>query len=69
MLGAFLGLRRFGALLPIYGALGYFIAIHTVLTANPRYLFVATPAAILFTGYALCWIADRINARRGATHK
>lgn len=65
LLGALLGIRRFGALLPVYGALGYFIAIHTVLTANPRYLFVATPAAILFTGYALCWIADRIGARRG----
>lgn len=53
--GAFRG-RFFWQALPLYGALGYFYALHSFLTAIPRYLF---PTAALWLIFASVVLAGR----------
>ncbi len=53
LIGLLIGLRQFWPRLPAYGTLLYFVALHTILTANPRYLFPAEPIWWLFAAYAL----------------
>ncbi|MBO9309235.1 MAG: glycosyltransferase family 39 protein [Chloroflexi bacterium] len=48
--------RMFGQALPLYGALGYFYALHSILTAIPRYLF---PTAALWLIFASTVLAER----------
>jgi len=54
------GLRRWRALWPLYAALLYFLGVHTLLSAIPRYLFPAEPLWWLFAGAAV----DRLWAWR-----
>jgi 4-amino-4-deoxy-L-arabinose transferase-like glycosyltransferase len=53
VIGFVLALRQLGLRLVIYGVLGYFLAVHTVLTAVPRYLLPIEPIWILFTAFAV----------------
>jgi 4-amino-4-deoxy-L-arabinose transferase-like glycosyltransferase len=58
-LGLLLGALRwriFWQVLPLYGALGYFYALHSLLTAIPRYLF---PTAALWLIFASAVLAGR----------
>ena len=54
------GLRRWRDLWPLYAALLYFLGVHTLLSAIPRYLFPAEPLWWLFAGAAV----DRLWAWR-----
>jgi hypothetical protein len=63
LIGLLLGLRSFGARLLLYGTLAYFLALHTVLTAIPRYLFPIEPIWWLFAAFALATLAARLHTR------
>jgi len=52
--------RRWRALLPLYGVVAYFLGIHLVLLALPRYLFPLYPALWIF---AAAWLAERVLPR------
>ena len=56
LLGMFQERRRWRALLPLYGVVFYFTAMHFVLLALPRYLFPTYPAYWLF---AAAWLVAR----------
>ena len=58
VIGILIGLRRALPNFPLYGTAAYFLAIHTVLTAIPRYVFVIEPLWYVFAAYALISIAD-----------
>lgn len=52
--GMLIGLRRhFWALFPLYSMVGYILALHSVLTAIPRYVFPIEPLLWLFAGFLL----------------
>lgn len=62
LLGVLLGIfrwRLFWQSLPLYGVLGYFYALHLLLTAIPRYLFPAAALWLIFAGAALCFRKSR----------
>lgn len=61
LIGMLIGLRQFWPRLPAYGTLLYFVALHTILTANPRYLFPAEPVWCLFAVYALLRFAAALS--------
>jgi hypothetical protein len=58
-LGLLWARRRFWALLPLYGVVGYFLLVHSVLFANPRYLLPIQPALMLFGAAAVTAISAR----------
>jgi 4-amino-4-deoxy-L-arabinose transferase-like glycosyltransferase len=62
LVGMLLGIRQFGARLPAYAMVGYFLGVHLVLTALPRYFFPAEPGWILFGAFALITLAHRLKA-------
>jgi 4-amino-4-deoxy-L-arabinose transferase-like glycosyltransferase len=64
LIGMVVSIRQFGTRLPVYGIVGYFLAVHFVLTAIPRYLFPAEPGWILFGAWV---IAERLTARSRVT--
>lgn len=53
--------RRWRDLLPLYGLIAYFVGIHLVLLALPRYLFPIYPALWLF---GAAWLAAEWRPRR-----
>ena len=53
--------RRWRELLPLYGLMAYFVGIHLVLLALPRYLFPTYPALWLF---GAAWLAAGWRLRR-----
>jgi 4-amino-4-deoxy-L-arabinose transferase-like glycosyltransferase len=55
--------RRWRDLLPFYGLIVYFVGIHLVLLALPRYLFPTYPALWLFGGAPLAAIELRLRGR------
>ncbi len=61
LIGVLIGLRLLGVRLPLYGTLAYFLALHTILTAIPRYLFPIEPVWWLFAAFALATVAGRIR--------
>lgn len=61
LIGLLLGLLRLGPRLPMYGLIGYFTALHLVLTAIPRYLFPTEPVWWLFAAYTLISIGSRLR--------
>lgn len=63
LLGLLIGLRLLGAPLPLYGMLAYFLALHTVLTAIPRYLFPIEPVWWLFAAFVLATLVASVRAR------
>jgi 4-amino-4-deoxy-L-arabinose transferase-like glycosyltransferase len=65
VIGMVIGLRRFGARFILYGTIGYFLALHLVLTAIPRYLFPIEPMWLLFAAFVIAGIAGR-RATAGA---
>ena len=52
-LGLIISVRQLGTRLVLYGMLGYFLVVHMVLTAIPRYLFPIEPLWILFAAFSL----------------
>jgi len=53
LFGMIIGLRRrFWALFPLYAFVGYFLAVHAILTAIPRYMFPIEAVLWLFVGFA-----------------
>lgn len=68
VLGALMSIRHFWTRFPIYGAIGYFLAVHTVLTANPRYLFPIEPFLTIFAVYAIVTLVRQSNAMRHPTN-
>ncbi|MHB8629436.1 MAG: glycosyltransferase family 39 protein [Aggregatilineales bacterium] len=61
LIGILIGLRLLGARLPLYGMLAYFLALHSILTAIPRYLFPIEPVWWLFAAFALATLIGRIR--------
>jgi 4-amino-4-deoxy-L-arabinose transferase-like glycosyltransferase len=59
-------LRRWRALLPLYGVVVYFTGIHLVLLALPRYLFPMYIVWWMFAAASLLWLWDRLRQPRGA---
>ncbi len=64
-IGMLIGLRRFWERVILYGAILYFLGIHTVIMANPRYLLPIEPALWLFAAYAIVQIATRREDQAG----
>jgi hypothetical protein len=63
LIGLLIGLRRVRLRWPLYGVLLYFLALHFVLTAIPRYLFPIEPIWWLFAAFALVTITGSITNR------
>ncbi len=53
LIGMLIGWRKVWPRLPIYGTIAYFVALHMVLTAIPRYLFPIEPLLLMFAASAL----------------
>lgn len=53
LLGLLFSLRRLGERLVLYGTIGYFLALHLVLTAIPRYLFPIEAIWLLFAAFLI----------------
>jgi len=66
VIGMLIGLRHFWERLPLYGVILYFLGVHTVIMANPRYLLPIEPVLWLFAAYAIVQIATlrRDHARQ-----
>lgn len=61
--GLVLSRRRWRALWPLYAPLGYFVGVHLVLAAIPRYLFPLEPLWWLFGAAALVTALQRYRHR------
>lgn len=61
MAGLIASRRRWRDLLPLYGLIAYFVGIHLVLLALPRYLFPIYPALWLF---GAAWLTAEWRPRR-----
>ncbi len=57
--GALIGMRKFGERAVLYGTVGYFLALHLVLTAIPRYLFPIEPILLLFAAFLMSAVLFR----------
>ncbi len=62
LLGLMFNLRRWRALWPLYATCAYFLGIHLVLAAIPRYLFPLEPFWVLFTA---AFLVARHRSRPG----
>ncbi|MBN2470765.1 MAG: glycosyltransferase family 39 protein [Anaerolineae bacterium] len=66
--GLLLNLRRWRALLPLYGLFAYILGIHLFLSAIPRYLFPLALPGWLFASAALVALAGRVPRAATAPH-
>ena len=64
VIGLLLSLRRLGWWLLLFGVIGYFLTVHSVLMAIPRYLLPLEPLWLLFTAYTLIWLWKRLRRVR-----
>ena len=62
--GLLIGRRRWRALWPLYAQFPYFLGIHLVLAAIPRYLFPLEPVWVLFSAPAILALVDAWQRRR-----
>jgi 4-amino-4-deoxy-L-arabinose transferase-like glycosyltransferase len=59
-IGMLLCWRHFWPLLPLYGYIGYTLALHSILLALPRYLFPIQPFLIMFATYTTLSLIARL---------
>lgn len=64
VIGLLLSLRRFAGRAILFGIIGYFVALHLVLLAIPRYLFPVEPIWIVFAVFGVTQIADVVGRPR-----
>ena len=67
LLGMLLGVKRIRALLPLYAAVGVYVATCVIFFMLSRYRQPAVPILLIFASFAVFWLVDEARERRIGT--